>query len=167
MTKDGQPLAWKIVTYASRAEFPIFSQVLQSKAKELGITITIELVGNYEDYLMSNDSWDIGMYSPLISPRGDASYFLNVAFLPDGTLNYGRINDEELNHLIDQLDQTIDTDIRNGLIRQALTRIDEQTYYSYLIHPNILVAYKDKVENWVTSKSEYYMLTNHLDVRSE
>lgn len=165
VTKDGKPLTLKLATYASRAEFPLFAQVLQSQAKELGITINIEMVENYEDYLLTNDSWDLGTYSPLIAPRGDASYFLNMSFVPGGTLNYGKINDTDLNDLIDKLDQTVDAAIRNDLIRQALTRINQASYYSYLVHPNTLAVYRDNVEHWVTSKSEYYMLTNQLDVK--
>lgn len=164
VTKDGQPLSFKLVTYASRAEFPLLAQVLQSQAKELGIAITIAQVDKYEDYLLEKDDWDLGTYSPLIAPRGDASYFLNVAFKPDGSLNFGKINDQELSAWIDELDQTVDTNARYALIKQALTRINEEMYYSYLVHPNTLVLYRDKVKNWVTSKSEYYMLTNELDV---
>lgn len=164
VSKNGKPLSLKLVTYTSRAEFPLFAQVLQAQAKEIGIQITIEFVDNYEDYLLTKDDWDLGTYSPLIAPRGDASYFLNVAFKPDGTLNFGKINDLQLNKWIDQLDQMVDTDKRNELIEKILMHIDEETYYSYLVHPNTLVVYKDRVKNWVTSKSEYYMLTNQLDV---
>ncbi|MNW35572.1 Nickel-binding periplasmic protein precursor [compost metagenome] len=165
VTHNGEPLSFRLVTYSSRAEFPLFAQVLQAQARELGITITIDQLDNYEDYLLQQDDWDLGTYSPLIAPRGDASYFLNVAFKPDGSLNFGKINDPELTGQIDKLDQTVDTQQRNELIRQALERIDEQMYYSYLVHPNTLVAYRDRVKNWVTSKSEYYMLTNQLDVQ--
>lgn len=118
----------------------------------------------YEDYLLTKDDWDLGTYSPLIAPRGDASYFLNVSFKPDGSLNFGKINDPQLTKWIDELDQMVDTDKRTALIQNILSYIDQETYYSYLVHPNILVAYKDRVKHWVTSKSEYYMLTNQLDV---
>ena len=43
--------------------------------------------------------------------------------------------------------------------------VDEQMYNSFVLHPNTLVAYNsDKVKNWTTTRSEYYMLTNELDV---
>ncbi|MGG4145456.1 nickel ABC transporter substrate-binding protein [Paenibacillus algorifonticola] len=164
VTKNGKPLSFKLVTYASRAEFPLLAQVLQSQAKELGITITIAQVDKYEDYLLEKGDWDLGTYSPLIAPRGDASYFLNVAFKPEGSLNFGKIDDKELSAWIDELDQTVDTNERYAFIKKALTRINEEMYYSYLVHPNTLVVYQGKVKNWVTSKSEYYMLTNELDV---
>lgn len=165
--QDGKALNLKLVTYSSRAEFPIFAQALQSQAKELGINISIELLNSYEDYLLEQDDWDLGTYSPLIAPRGDASYFLNVAFKPDGSLNFGKVNDPELTSIINQLDQTVDIEQRTTLIKEALERIDDQTYYSYLVHPNTLVAYNDRVENWETSKSEYYMLTNQLDIQAK
>ncbi len=167
VTRDGASLQYKLVTYSSRAEFPLLAQVLQAQAKELGIDISIELLDNYEDYLLQQDTWDLGTYSPLIAPRGDASYFLNVSFQPDGALNFGKINDLELSAMIDELDQTADPGKRNTLISQALQRIDEQSYYSYLVHPNTMVAYRDRVKNWVTSKSEYYMLNKDLDVQDE
>lgn len=165
VTKDGEPLDIKLVTYSSRAEFPILSQAFQSRAKEIGINISIEVIENYEDYLLEEDDWDLGMYSPLIAPRGDASYFLNVSFKPDGALNFSKVDDPDLTTLIDELDQTIDTSKRTELIKQALLYIDDKTYYSYLVHPNIVVALNDRVSNWTTSKSEYYMLTNDLDIK--
>lgn len=164
VTKDGEPLELKLVTYTSRTEFPILSQALQSRAKEIGIEISIEVLENYEDYLIEEEDWDLGMYSPLIAPRGDASYFLNVSFKPEGALNFSKVDDPELTSLIEELDGTIAEDERNKLIEQALLHIDKKTYYSYLVHPNIVVAYNDRVSNWTTSKSEYYMLTNELDV---
>ncbi|KQL58945.1 MULTISPECIES: nickel ABC transporter substrate-binding protein [Bacillaceae] len=164
VTKEGEPLHFTLVTYTSRAEFPILAQALQSKAKEIGITISIEVVDNYEEYLLQEESWDIGMYSPLIAPRGDASYFLNVSFKPDGALNFSKVDHPELTSIIDELDKTIDESERNQLIEDALLLIDQETYYSYLVHPNIVVAMNDRVENWNTSRSEYYMLTNELDV---
>ncbi|MED1530625.1 ABC transporter substrate-binding protein [Bacillus altitudinis] len=164
VSKDDKPLKLKLLTYGSRAEFPIFSQALQSQAKKIGITISINVIENYEDYLLKHNDWDIGMYSPLIAPRGDASYFLNVSFKPKGSLNFSKVDDQKLTSLIDKLDKTFDERERKNLIKQALTYIDEKTYYSYLVHPNIVVAFKDRVRNWTTSKSEYYMLTNQLDV---
>lgn len=165
VTKDGDPLQLQLITYTSRAEFPIFSQALQSQAKEIGIDISINVEENYEDYLLEQDDWDLGMYSPLISPRGDASYFLNVSFNPDGALNFSKVDDPDLSELIEKLDTTVDIEERNELIKQALLHIDEKTYYSYMVYPNVVVAYNDRVSNWYTSPSEYYMLTNELDVQ--
>lgn len=97
VTKAGKALNLKLVTYSSRAEFPMFAQALQSQAKELGINISIELLDSYEDCLLGQNNWDLETYSPLIAPRGDASYFLNVAFKSDGLLNFGKVNDPDLN----------------------------------------------------------------------
>jgi peptide/nickel transport system substrate-binding protein len=34
------------------------------------------------------------------------------------------------------------------------------------LHPSTIVAYNEnKVKNWLTTKSEYYMITNELDVK--
>lgn len=167
VTKDGKNIDLKLVIYNSRVEFTVFAQVLQSQAKEIGINISIEVLENYEDYLINQDNWDLGMYSPLISPRGDASYFLNVSFKSNGSLNFSKVNDPELTAIIEELDRTIEASERTELIKQALLYIDNKTYYSYLVHPNVVVAYNKRISNWNTSKSEYYMLTNKLDVQGK
>jgi peptide/nickel transport system substrate-binding protein len=164
LTKDGKPVRLKMLTYSSRPELPLIAQILQSKAKELGIEITIQQVENIDEYLAANDDWDFATYSSLTAPRGDAAYFLNAAYMPNGALNYANMNHSKLTAIIHQLNQTVEANERNKLSKEALKIIDKEMLHSFIVHPNIIVAYRDGVKNWVTSKSEYYMLTKDLDV---
>jgi peptide/nickel transport system substrate-binding protein len=85
--KDGKPLSLKLLTYSYRPELPLMAQLLQSNAEQLGITIEIQQVENIDEYLVKNSDWDVATYSLITSPRGDASYFLNSAYMPGGAIN--------------------------------------------------------------------------------
>ncbi|MNW40606.1 Glutathione-binding protein GsiB precursor [compost metagenome] len=161
---DGKPLHLTLLTYQSRAELPLISQLIQANAKELGITIDIRQVDNIDEYLAAHQDWDLATYSSITAPRGDASYFLNAAYMPEGALNYGRVHVPELTGMISQLNTTVNEEQRNKLALKAVTLIDQQNLQSFLVHPNNVVAYRDYVHNWVTSQSEYYLLTQDLDV---
>lgn len=163
-TPDGKPLQLTLLTYQSRAELPLISQLIQANAKELGITIDIRQVDNIDEYLTAHQDWDLATYSSITAPRGDASYFLNAAYMPEGALNYGRVHVPELASMISQLNTTVNEEQRNKLALKAVTLIDQENLQSFLVHPNNVVAYRDYVHNWVTSQSEYYLLTQDLDV---
>lgn len=166
MQKNGKPLELKLITYNGRPELPLISQVFQSDAKKLGIQVKFQLIESPEEYMAANRDWDLAMYSNLTAPRGDAGYYLNTTYYPGGALNFGGIEDDHLTAMIDKLNQTIGQAERAEEAKKIASYIDEQAYHSFVVHPNSLVAYNsDKVVDWITSKSEYYMLTNKLDVK--
>ncbi|WP_353047781.1 hypothetical protein [Planococcus sp. ISL-109] len=67
--------------------------------------------------------------------------------------------------MIDRLNAAVDQAERSDIAEEIASYVDEQMYNSFVLHPNTLVAYNsDKVKNWTTTRSEYYMLTNELDV---
>ncbi|UOE57371.1 nickel ABC transporter substrate-binding protein [Cytobacillus oceanisediminis] len=167
MVKNGKQLTLKLMTYSYRPELPLISQVLQSNAKELGIAIEIQQVENIDEYLAEKTDWDLATYSLITAPRGDASYFLNSAYMAGGAINPGQIHNDELAKLIEELNQTSDKERRNEVSKEAIQIIDQEKLHSFLVHPNNFVAYKDHVLNWQTSKSEYYALTKDLDVRTK
>lgn len=166
MQKDGEPLTLKLLTYSSRADLPLIAQVFQSDAGQLGIKVEIQQIEIPEEYMAANRDWDLTTYSNLTAPRGDAGYYLNATYHPDGALNFSGADDDQLTALIDELNQTVGQKERSDIAEKIATYVDEQVYNSFVLHPNTLVAFnKDKVKNWVTSRSEYYMLTNELDVK--
>jgi peptide/nickel transport system substrate-binding protein len=165
--KDGKALTLNLFTYSYRPELPLIAQMLQSNAKEIGITINIKQVENIDEYLAENQDWDLATYSLITSPRGDASYFLNSAYMPGGAINPGQIKNEEVITIIDELNRTVDEQKRIELSKEAIGIIDKETLHSFIVHPNNTVVYKDYVQNWMTSKSEYYTLTKELDVKTQ
>ncbi|PSL40059.1 peptide/nickel transport system substrate-binding protein [Planomicrobium soli] len=165
MQRDGKPLELTLLTYSSRADLPLIAQVFQSDAKQLGIKVTIQQIEIPEEYMAANRDWDLTTYSNLTAPRGDAGYYLNATYHPKGALNFSGANDNQLTEMIDQLNGTVGQQERSDIAEEIAAYVDEQVYNSFILHPNTLVAYNSaKVKNWVTSRSEYYMLTNKLSV---
>ncbi|MFF5397130.1 nickel ABC transporter substrate-binding protein [Peribacillus butanolivorans] len=166
MQKDGKPLSFTLLTYSSRADLPLIAQVFQSDAAQLGIDVKIKQIEIPEEYMAANRDWDLTTYSNLTAPRGDAGYYLNATYHPNGALNFSGADDDHLTALIDKLNVTVGQKKRSNLAEEIAMYVDEQVYNSFILHPNTLVAYNsNKVENWITSRSEYYMLTNELDVK--
>ncbi|WP_142829946.1 nickel ABC transporter substrate-binding protein [Planococcus soli] len=166
MQKEGEPLVLTLLTYSARADLPLIAQVFQSDAKQLGITVDIQQIEVPEEYMAANRDWDLTTYSNLTAPRGDAGYYLNATYHPQGALNFSGADDDALTAMIDELNATVGEKSRSAIAEKIALYVDEQVYNSFILHPNTLVAYNaDKVENWVTSRSEYYMLTNTLDVK--
>ena len=166
MQKAGEPLELTLLTYSARADLPLIAQVFQSDAKQLGIAVDIQQIEGPEEYMAANRDWDLTTYSNLTAPRGDAGYYLNATYHPNGALNFSGADDDALTALIDELNVTVGEEPRSAIAEKIALYVDDQVYNSFILHPNTLVAYNaDKVENWVTSRSEYYMLTNTLDVK--
>ncbi|HWO96099.1 MAG TPA: nickel ABC transporter substrate-binding protein [Bacillus sp. (in: firmicutes)] len=164
--KNGKPLSLKLITYSYRPELPLMAQLLQSNAKQLGIDVDIQVVENIDEYLAAKD-WDLATYSLNTAPRGDASYFLNSAYMPGGAMNFGNIEHKEISRIVNELNQTVEEEKRNQLAKDAVTILDQEMLHSSIVHPNNFVAYKDYVENWVSSVSEFYMITKDLGVKTK
>lgn len=166
MQKNGKPLQLVLLTYSARADLPLIAQVFQSDAKRIGIAVEIRQIDTPEDYMASNRDWDLATYSNLTAPRGDAGYYLNATYHPDGALNFSGAEQPELTAIIDKLNQTVGAEERAALAEQAASYVHEQMINSFILHPSTIVAYNsEKVKNWVTTRSEYYMITNELDVQ--
>jgi len=166
MQKDGKQLSLTLLTYPARADLPLIAQVLQSDAKQIGIDIKIKQIETPEEYMASHRDWDIATYSNLTAPRGDAGYYLNATYHPKGALNFSQADEPELTGIIDELNRTVNQKKRAELAEKAADYVDDNVINSFMLHPSTIVAYnKDKVKNWFTAKSEYYMITNKLDVK--
>ncbi|MBU8690539.1 ABC transporter substrate-binding protein [Priestia megaterium] len=163
--KNGKQLSFKLVTYPYRPELPLMSQMLQSEAKKIGVKIDIQQVENMDEYMTTKDDWGIVTYSLVTAPRGDAGYFFNVLYMDEGAFNVGHFHEPALTSTITELNRTVDQKQRNKLARQAGEIVEKETLHSSIVHPNNFVAYRKNVENWVTTKSEYYVITKDLDVK--
>lgn len=166
MQKDGEQLSFTLLTYSARADLPLIAQVFQSDAKQIGINVEIRQIDIPEEYMASNRDWDLATYSNLTAPRGDAGYYLNATYHPTGALNFSGAEEPELTKIIDKLNQTVNQEERAVLAEQAADYVHENVINSFVLHPSTIVAYNEnKVKNWVTTRSEYYMITNKLDVK--
>ncbi|MFM9278931.1 nickel ABC transporter substrate-binding protein [Paenibacillus jiagnxiensis] len=166
MQKNGKPLRLTLLTYSSRADLPLIAQVFQSDAKRIGIDVQIQQIDTPEEYMAANRDWDLATYSNLTAPRGDAGYYLNATYHPTGALNFSGAYEEELTAIIDDLNRTVEPGQRAVLAEKAANYVHRNVVNSFVLHPSTIVAYNEnKIANWVTTRSEYYMMTNKLDVK--
>jgi peptide/nickel transport system substrate-binding protein len=166
MQKEGEQLSFTLLTYSARADLPLIAQVFQSDAKQIGIDVEIRQIDIPEEYMAANRDWDLATYSNLTAPRGDAGYYLNATYHPTGALNFSGSEEHELTQIINDLNQTVSEEKRAVLAEQAADYVHENVINSFVLHPSTIVAYNEnKVKNWVTTRSEYYMITNKLDVQ--
>lgn len=166
MQKDGEQLKWTLLTYSARADLPLIAQVFQSDAKQIGIDVEIRQIDIPEEYMASNRDWDLATYSNLTAPRGDAGYYLNATYHPTGALNFSGTEEPALTAIIDELNKTVDQNERAKLAEEAADYVHDNVINSFVLHPSTIAAYNDKkITNWKTSLSEYYMITNKLDVK--
>lgn len=166
MQKDGEQLKLTLLTYSARADLPLIAQVFQSDAKQIGVDVEIRQIDIPEEYMATNRDWDLATYSNLTAPRGDAGYYLNATYHPTGALNFSGAHEPELTTIIDKLNQTVGQEERAVLAEQAADYVHENVINTFVLHPSTIVAYNEnKVKNWVTTRSEYYMITNLLDVK--
>ncbi|MGO4889986.1 nickel ABC transporter substrate-binding protein [Anaerobacillus sp. MEB173] len=165
LEKDGEVLQLTLSTFQGRPELPLMAQYLQAEAANLGIELNIVMVESIDSYLWDQqDEWDIATYSLLSAPRGDGGYFLNVSYLPEGSLNPGQINIPELNEITKQLNVTSDLNERISLQKKAVDIIQEEVPHSFILHPHIIVGVNERVKNWSPGSEEYYLITNKMDV---
>ncbi len=165
LEKDGQPLQLKLATYQGRPELPLMAQYLQAEAASLGIKVDIITVENIDTYLWEQpNDWDLVTYSNLTAPRGDGGYFLNVAYLPEGALNPGRINIPALNRITQQLNVEAALEERIELQKKAVEIIRAEVPQSFILHPHIIVGVNERIKNWQPGSEEYYLITNKMDV---
>jgi len=165
LVKDGKPLTLELITYKARRELPLIAQLLQSDAAKAGVTVTIKNVENVDDYLKENKDWDMVTYSNQTAPRGDGSYFLNTAFMPEGSLNAGGINIPSLNDIVKKLNATSDADERVKLTQDAVAVINQAIPHSYAVYPNLIVGFNKRVIGFKPGAEEFYILTHALDVK--
>ncbi|MDQ0252750.1 ABC-type transport system substrate-binding protein [Evansella vedderi] len=166
LEKDGEILELTLTTFQGRPELPLMAQYLQAEAANIGIQLNIVTVENIDSYLWDQqDEWDLVTYTLLSAPRGDGGYFLNVAYLPDGSLNPGQINIPELNEIIEKLNMTSDFNERIDLQKKAVDIIQEEVPQSLILHPHIIVGVNERVKNWSPGSEEYYLITNKMDVQ--
>lgn len=163
--KNDNPLKLKIVTYSNRPELPKIAQVIQSKAREIGIEMDISVVENIDQYLNDNNDWDLAVYSIVTNPRGDANYFLNAAFKSNSISNHGHINNKKLDSIIDKFNVCSNAKERNELSKDALRIVNDETYSSYILFANLTAAFNSRVSNLTLSQYEYYILDKDVDVK--
>ena len=159
LDKDGNELNFRICTYTTKAELPLFAQAMADAFAEVGIGLEID-AGAYDAVVekQGNGDFDLMMISMTMCPTGDPHYFSDLCLKSNGSANYGHYSNSEVDELIDQLDSEFDTDKRNELAVEIQQKVIDDAGYIVIGHSKFTNVLKNTVENCPTNPSEYYTL---------
>lgn len=167
LDKDGKELKFRICTYTTKAELPLYAQAMADAFSEIGIGLDID-AGAYDAVVekQGNGDFDLMMISMTMCPTGDPQYFSDLALKTDGSANYGHYSNAEVDELISQLDDEYDTEKRNELAVEIQQKVMDDAGYIVIGHSKFTNVMKKNVENCPTNPSEYYVI-NYQTTMSE
>ena len=159
LDKDGKELNFRICTYTTKAELPLFAQAMADAFSEIGIGLTID-AGAYDAVVekQGNGDFDLMMVSMTMCPTGDPQYFSDLCLKSDGSSNYGHYSNAEVDELISQLDSEFDTEKRNELAIEIQQKVMDEAGYIVIGHAKFTNVLKKNVKNCPTNPSEYYLI---------
>lgn len=163
VTKDGQPLTLRWLTYTSRQELPLLAEYAQSALKSIGIKLNVNATDNYKEFLKRGD-YDIYAQVIVTAPTGDPEYYLMSKIYSGQPYNNGYYSNPQVDAWINELHNTLDRTQRNALairIQQQILKDNAVLYASFL---KMSFVMKKKVTGFTAHPSDYYEITPELDM---
>lgn len=162
VTKDGQPLTIRWLTYTSRQELPILAEYAQAELKKVGIKVEVNATDNYKDFLKRGD-YDIYAQAIVTAPTGDPEYYLMSKIYSDQPYNNGYYHSPWADAKIDELHQTTGRSQRNALAREIMQHVldDQAVFYASFLQMNLVM--KQGVQGLAAHPCDYYEITPELD----
>lgn len=154
LDKDGKKVSLQIITYG-RTGLPQTSQALQSALRQLGMDVSFEQLDSTEDRGHAG-TFDLSVYAEVTMPTGDSYSYMMNSYSTDGTNNFGRYSNAEVDQLLKKLAVEFDTDKRAELTKQIDQIVLSENAYCNIFHLNMYMAMKDTVEGLEQSPVDYY-----------
>lgn len=133
------------------------AQALQSMFSEVGVTLELKPVETGTWWQMFGDGdYDMsrGGY-PMEDVNTDAPYY--DMYHKDGTFNVSRINDSDINRLLEEARQEMDADKRNELYADVQKIIMEKAYVIPLYFNLSTVVYNSRLQNVHAVHNQKYL----------
>jgi peptide/nickel transport system substrate-binding protein len=161
--KQGKVFEAMLLTYPQRPELSIMAEIIQAELLNVGMKVKIRQVESIDDAL-TNDDWDLAMYSMLTAHTGDPGYFLNIFYNSNSESNVSRYASNSLDKVIDELNQTSDATKRNELALQAQTIINKDIPQSFIVHPKTIMGARKEVQGFTPNPIEYYYINSQMNL---
>lgn len=163
LDKDGVALKIKLVIRSTDSGMISMCDDLQSKLSGIGIKLDIVPMENTVDALSAGD-FDVACISYAMAPTGTPDYFINIKFVSDSSMNYGKFASSKVDALAGQMKTTTDTDELNKLAIQIQQIVIDECAYTFFAHTKYVVAYSDKLTGFVNNPTEYYCLDEYMSI---
>jgi peptide/nickel transport system substrate-binding protein len=159
-TKNGQKLSLVVRTHSEDPDRKQLIQVLQSEFQNVGIdatTNTVEFPAFFQD--VQDGKYQVGVIGWLNLSDPDRATFRQ--FTIDGSANYGKYRNEQVDSLLKQARTTLDQSKAKGLYTDAVKQIVDDAPYIFVQYQEYIAMYTPKLQgyvinpvaNWLSFKS--------------
>jgi peptide/nickel transport system substrate-binding protein len=161
--KNGQRLAFKLGSYASRAELAPLAVAIKDQLRGVGMDVTLETFADINTTVATN-AFDATLYSYGVAPFGDLGAAVATLYVPGGT-NKDRYSNPQLNSLFGQYNQIADPGERQRMLSAMQELIGQDTPVVYLVNPYQIVATSPRVLGYTPHPLENYKIDAALALR--
>jgi len=128
--KNNQPLTVVFLVYPQQPDWTTLATAIQAQLREIGFDIKIRQVDDINQAMKTSPDWSAAINSPgILSSGGAPDPSLREHFAIAGERNFGKINDAELDKLIEELSRTFEAAKRADLLRRIQQIIIEEKAY--------------------------------------
>lgn len=162
--KDGQRLAFTILSYPGRAELTPYAVSIQSQLKPLGFQIDVKEVQNVAD-VTKTDDWEAAMKSNNTIVTGDPLYEYNRLLRTGGGDNAGKYSNSQLDALLGQMASELDLARSQDLSMQVQQIVHDDVPLVFLVALPVTTAFRKGVLNgYVPNPNDSYLITRDISV---
>lgn len=163
---DGTPARIELYNCSKYDRFINLADDLQSKLATVGVALDIVTVDYFlqDTETYDNDDPDMTIDSYGIAPTGDPAYFAALSFASDGSNNFGRYANAEVDRLVFKLQSTFDRDERAALVAKMSQLVLDDSPYIFFANLGKNYIVSEGVRGMSSVPSEYYFVTADLTV---
>ncbi len=163
---DGTPVEIKLYNCSTYERFVNLADDLQSKLATVGIKLNIVSVDYWlqDEETYSKDDPDMTIDSYGMAPTGDADYFASMCFTSDGSSNFGKYSNPEVDSLVKDLEATFDDAERTKIIKQISQKVLDDNAYIFFSNSETSYIASPAVKDIAVAPSEYYFITVDTDI---
>lgn len=158
LEKDGAAVELTMIALASQTAQVQLCEVLQDQLNQIGIKMDLQVLENIND-ARSGGQFDISCESFTTAGTGVPNTFITQMYSTNGSANYGKYSDPEVDALIEALENLEDPSKQNELIRQISQLVLDDCAYINFGYKKFTGMYNtETVANYWSQPSEYYIL---------
>ena len=148
--KDGQKLSLTVRTHSEDPDRKQLIQVLQSEFQKVGIeasTNTVEFPAFFQD--VQDGKYQVGVIGWLNLSDPDRATFRQ--FTVDGTANYGKYKNDQVDKLLKDARTTLDQPKAKTMYADAVKQIVDDAPYIFVQYQEYIAMYSPKVQGYVVN----------------
>ncbi|MBU5671270.1 ABC transporter substrate-binding protein [Paenibacillus brevis] len=165
LEKNGVKLSLKMIGISAQKEMLELSQVLQSQLQEIGIDLKVESMENISE-ARKNGEFDLTYESYVAGSTGNPQAFIEYMFVTDGSNNFGKYSNPEVDALAASLHKASSEEEKNEAITGITQHILDDAPFIFFAHKNFTCVYNSEtVAYFHAQPSEFYILDSSTEAK--